>query len=597
MRQFMASLRGRLFLISTAAVLGLLIGLYFQITSYQSTLVRDTERLALTLASVVAAQHRMHFEGIEAMLRTIALDPVIRDGLAEQCTRRFAQIEQELVEFGFARLGATNNSGQIYCSGTEMATPHDHSDWPYFLNVMERQRFSLGTYRFGPLSQETIVIAAHPIFDEADTIRNIVVAGISTAWLNKLLEDVSPHDDALFQLIDEAGFVVARYPAEQSVVGESLAETELFERIQLSREGTVEQTSSDGLSQIVGFVPLGDEIGRLSVATYLPAPSPIEWLAHDSTIPYLTMIAVVAVGVAGVGFSIHHTILRGVRQISGISRQLANGDLTARVGLPHHTGEFGTLAKNLDDMAIALEHRGRKIDHYTRRLEEVNKDLEHFAYIASHDLRAPLRGIDNLVQWIEEDLDDRLTDESRFNMQRLRQRVDRLDRLMDGLLQYSRAGRSKGDVETFHTGALVTETAGLVDPPEGFVINVDNDMPLLTTSRVALQTVFANLIGNALKHHDRDHGRIRVSAGEQGSLTEFTIMDDGPGIPEHARDRIFDIFQTLDAKVVKPGSGIGLAIVKRLVETHGGTIDAEPPPESDRGAIFRFTWAASPHSI
>ena len=595
MGRFIASLRGRLFLISTAAVVGLLTGLYFQITSYQSALVRDTERLALTLANVVASQHRMHFEGVEAMLRAIALDPAIRDGAPQDCTWLFSRIERELVQFGYARLGATNDRGLIYCSGTEMAAPHDHSDWPYFLNVMERRRFSLGTYRFGPLSQETIVVAAHPILDDAGAVRNIVVAGISTAWLNKLLEDLSPHDDALFQLIDEAGTVVARYPIGQSAAGESLAGSELFDTIQLIREGTTEYISSGGSSRIVGFVPLGDEIGQLFVATYLPRPSSVEWLAHDSSVPYLSVIAVVAVGVAGVGFSIHHTILQGVRQISGISRQLANGDLTARVGLPHHTGEFGTLAKNLDDMAVALEHRGRKINHYTRRLEEVNKDLEHFAYIASHDLRAPLRGIDNLVQWIEEDLEERLSEESRFNMHRLRQRVDRLDRLMDGLLRYSRAGRIKGDVETFDTRELVIETVGLVDPPEGFVVEIDGSLPVLTTSRVALQTVFANLIGNALKHHDRDHGRIVVSADQDGGMTEFAVADDGPGIPSHARDRVFDIFQTLDANATKPGSGIGLAIVKRLVETHGGTVGAERPSDADRGTIFRFTWATSTH--
>ena len=597
MRHFIASLRGRLFLILTAAVLGLLTGLYFQITNYHSTLVRDTERLAVTLANVVAAQHRMHFHSVEAMLRAVALDPAIRDGVPDDCTAHFSEIEQELVDFGYARLGATDDRGRIYCSGTEMAAPHDHSDWPYFLNVIERRRFSLGTYRYGPLSQETIVIAAHPILDDSGAIRNIVVAGISTAWLNTLLEDLSPHDDALFQLIDEAGTVVARFPIGQSAAGESLADSQLFADIRLLREGAVETVSPDGSSQIVGFVPLGEEIGRLFIATYLPAPSPLEWLAHDSTIPYLSLIAVVAVAVAGVGFSIHHTILQGVRQISSISRQLANGDLTARVGLPHHTGEFGTLAKNLDDMAVALEHRGRKISHYTRRLEEVNKDLEHFAYIASHDLRAPLRGIDNLVQWIEEDSDNHLSEDSRFNMQRLRQRVDRLDRLMDGLLRYSRAGRTKGDVETFDTRALVSETVGLVDPPTGFVVEIDDGLPVLTTSRAALQTVFANLIGNALKHHDRDQGRIVVAAGSNGGMIEFAVADDGPGIPPHARDRIFDIFQTLDAKAANPGSGIGLAIVKRLVESHGGTIDAEPPPDSDRGTIFRFTWTTSTREV
>ena len=143
-----------------------------------------------------------------------------------------------------------------------------------------------------------------------------------------------------------------------------------------------------------------------------------------------------------------------------------------------------------------------------------------------------------------------------------------------------------------NTRDLVAEVVGLLDPPDGMVVEIADDMPTLSTNKAALQTVLANLIGNAVKHHDRDNGRITVSAQRRNGRADFSITDDGPGIPVRACNRIFDMFQTLDAGNQKPGSGIGLAIVKRLVERHDGTVEAMPASAtSERGTTFRFTWA------
>jgi PAS domain S-box-containing protein len=233
----------------------------------------------------------------------------------------------------------------------------------------------------------------------------------------------------------------------------------------------------------------------------------------------------------------------------------------------------------------------RDEDELRRQAQELarsNQELDDFAYIASHDLKTPLRGIDNLAKWIFEDATAVLPDSSREHLRKLRQRIARLDRLLDDLLQYSRAGHQLGDRQAIQTGSLVRSIVELLNPPPGFAVHVADGMPSLTTYRTPLELVFRNLIDNAIKHHDRPVGTIEISATVNGRFVEFSIHDDGPGIPTEYHERIFRMFQTLKPRDESEGSGIGLAVVKKVVERQGGRVTIESQP--GQGTTFRFTW-------
>lgn len=244
-------------------------------------------------------------------------------------------------------------------------------------------------------------------------------------------------------------------------------------------------------------------------------------------------------------------------------------------------------------IAIVEEITERKraeqaIQRYAADLERSNRDLDQFAYSASHDLKSPLRAIDNLAHWIAEDAGALLPAPTRADLELMQQRIKRMERLLDDLLAYSRVGRGTSHKrEIVETGALVREVLALLCPPETFTVEV-GPLPTLTTHRAPLEQVFRNLIGNAIKHHDRRDGLVEISSRDAGAFVEFTVRDDGPGIPPEFHEQVFKMFQTLKPRDQVEGSGMGLALVKKIVENQTGQISLESA--AGKGAAFRFTW-------
>jgi light-regulated signal transduction histidine kinase (bacteriophytochrome) len=235
-----------------------------------------------------------------------------------------------------------------------------------------------------------------------------------------------------------------------------------------------------------------------------------------------------------------------------------------------------------------LRLRAEELARIAYALERSNRELDAFAYAASHDLRAPLRGIANLAQWIEEDLQSqgRLPPETAERLQLMRSRMHRMESLIEGLLQYSRAGRLHQPPEMVNTCKLVRDAVDLLSPPDDVTVSISSDLPAFVTSRLPLQQVFLNLIGNAVKHANRQHADVVISWADAGPSFEFSVKDNGQGIPREFQDRIWGIFQTLEARDKVEGTGIGLALVKKLIDAEGGRVWVESEP--GQGATFKF---------
>jgi signal transduction histidine kinase len=246
--------------------------------------------------------------------------------------------------------------------------------------------------------------------------------------------------------------------------------------------------------------------------------------------------------------------------------------------------ELAACAATAMDNAQLYEDAQRLI----AELEKTNAELDQFAYAASHDLRAPLRGITNLASWIDEDLPATTDAAVREHLRMLKARAVRMDRLISGLLELARIGRARQETERVDVTALLHETIELANPREASRVMMIGEMPMLVAERAALQKVFLHLISNALQHAGRDDVVVRISAIDRGEEWELAVEDNGAGIPREHHARVWQLFQTLQSRDVIDTTGIGLAIVRKQVESHGGRAWIDPAAVA--GTIVRFTW-------
>lgn len=245
--------------------------------------------------------------------------------------------------------------------------------------------------------------------------------------------------------------------------------------------------------------------------------------------------------------------------------------------------------RQIEEKASELTQLSARLERANAELARSNRDLDQFAYVASHDLRAPLRAIVNLSAWIQEDLGGELPGEVAENLGLLRARARRMESLIEALLQYSRAGRTGGKVESIGVADLVREVAEFVAVPPRIQLTVEGDPQTLVGEKLPLQQVLQNLLGNAARYAECC---VSVRWRPRGARLEFRVEDDGPGIAPEYHEKIFTIFQTLASRDEGGGTGIGLSIVKKIVEDLGCSAWVES--RAGCGASFAFTWPLGP---
>jgi two-component system sensor kinase FixL len=235
----------------------------------------------------------------------------------------------------------------------------------------------------------------------------------------------------------------------------------------------------------------------------------------------------------------------------------------------------------------AMEKLNRSLESTVRKLELTNKELQEFTYVAAHDLKTPLRAIGVLAHWISTDYADKFDEQGQEQVKLLVERAERMSKLVDSLLEYSRTGQPSQKQEEVDLNAVLSEVIGVIDPPEDIEITVENDLPTLICDRTRMIQVFGNLLNNAVKYADKPKGRIRVGCVEQDGFWRFSVADNGPGIEQKYFGKIFKIFQTLSPRDGAGGTGIGLSIVKKIVELNRGRVWLESNP--GEGSTFFFT--------
>ncbi|KAA1259410.1 Phytochrome-like protein cph1 [Rubripirellula obstinata] len=315
------------------------------------------------------------------------------------------------------------------------------------------------------------------------------------------------------------------------------------------------------------------------------------WLA------LLASITAVAVAVV-MATRLSYMIVTPISRLTETFRRLGQGESVDGIPAMDRFDEIGRMAraakifsdknKETQQLLQRSEQLSNELANKAEALEQTNMELDNFAYVASHDLKSPLRGITHLASWVQEDCESLLPDDSRNHLQQMKDRVAKMESLLDDLLDYSRAGRINPKPEKIDVGELVASVVSMIDLPDGFRVNLMTPTFDIFTVRTPLFQSLMNLVTNGVKYNDKGKdGKLEILAERTGDFVHFRVRDNGPGIDPKFHSKVFEMYQRLESEGVE-GSGMGLAIVKKLISRYGGELSLES--EIGGGAEFSFTW-------
>ncbi|WP_258546826.1 CHASE domain-containing protein [Psychromonas sp. B3M02] len=325
----------------------------------------------------------------------------------------------------------------------------------------------------------------------------------------------------------------------------------------------------------------------------IESPSVIKWiLAGGIVISLLLGIAI---------YSLLVSIVRA-KNISLLSEELQTQNSRLEEKVDQRTQSLADKNSQLKENVEVLEkQRGllsrlmteaeqAKMEAQSRAVElsRSNKELDEFAYVASHDLKAPLRGIDQLATWVIEDIEEGELEEIPEHLKMMRSRIGRLESLLNDLLEYSQVNHRSDSLSMIDSKVVINELFVLVSPLNSFTLICDGEMPVFSSFRAPFEQVVRNLLSNAIKHHHQKQGTINVRCEDLGEFYQFSVEDDGPGISKKYQEEIFKMFKTLKPRDETEGSGMGLALIKKIVEYYNGEVNIQS--QEGEGCTFYFTW-------
>lgn len=226
-----------------------------------------------------------------------------------------------------------------------------------------------------------------------------------------------------------------------------------------------------------------------------------------------------------------------------------------------------------------------------QRIMQSNEELEEFAHFISHDLRAPLRGIHSLATLLLEGQNTAKSSEDEEILNLMIYSVERMHNLIENLLEYARTGKTKDPIVDSPLADILDEIQSLLNPPDAITISYDRDLPSLTGQRTLITQVFQNLISNAIKYNDKEAGSIDICFEADDDHYHIAVKDNGPGIAPKYHKKIFGLFERLETDQNVESTGVGLALVKKITEQHGGRVSIES--EFGQGSTFIVSWPTS----
>ncbi len=559
--------------------------------------IARVEEAALGLARLTAVHTERLVSEAEWLLSGISERPSLRAGATGRCDTLFPHFRDIHPRFG--HLVLFDEADRLACASFDI--PAGMHGVPEIARQVVRQsraerKLIVGPAHRSAASGEWVVLMAFPVRANGQAGGGVLGVSLGLTTLHPLAGSTSaaPPEGAYFAILDRDGTVIARSHDPESTVGRNFRDVPIVREMLAKRLGTVHAADKDGTQRIVGFMPIAGT-NWLAVAGLPTEHMNAELVRVAAEHAAFVLLALGVVGILAWRLALRISL--PTERIAEAARAIGQGGGTR---LPvEGPAEIAEVAVQLNRTLDALTEREgqlralsatleQRVAERTAALERANAELESFSYSVSHDLRAPLRALNGYASILAAEEGGKLSPEGRAHLERIARNAVRMGELIDDLLQFSRVGRDELRREKVELAELARTQAA--ESREGYPAARVTIGPLPTVSADAamLRQVFANLVGNALKFSSRrSDPHVEIGAAVHEGQQAIYVRDNGEGFDMRYAGKLFGVFQRMHTESEFPGTGVGLAIVKRIVERHGGRVWAEAAPGA--GATFYFT--------
>ena len=567
---------------------------------------------ALRLARLLSADHESLIEAARQLLTALARLPVVRGDDRTACAALFADL---LTQYpSYANLGVIDTGGTIICSGLP-GGPTYVGDRVYFQRALETRSFAIGDYQIGRITGKATINFGYPVLDDRGRVRAVVFSALDLAWLGQLAARAELPPGSMLTVIDRNETVLAHYPDPAHRLGQPMPESSVAKAILAQRgHGIAEAPGVDGIPRLFAFAPFGHGAPREDAYVSVGIPRAVAFAHADRMLARnliaLGIVTALALAAAWIGGRLF--IVRRVRALVEATRRLSAGDLGARTGLSHGSGELGQLARAFDRMAESLQaadarrvleeelrRKNYELEQQNRSVAEANRLKTEFVSMVSHELRTPLTAIQGYAELLGEGAD--IPDQERHEcLASVKSNAERLLGLINELLDLSRieAGRIDLRCASIDLKPLIESAARSLRPlidgkRQALTLELGDAPPPVWADADRVTQILTNLISNASKYTP-EGGRITVTARHAGDSVNVVIRDTGIGLSAEQQAQLFTPFFRAQrrGKDHAGGTGLGLVITRLLVERQGGRISVSSAP--DQGSIFSFTLPVAP---
>jgi signal transduction histidine kinase len=603
MRKILNNLRSRLILLVFLAVVPILLLVWLISIEQRDRALEDAQAEVERVARIAASRETEMVASAQAFLILLANLPDLRNLNITGCNEMLTKIVDEHYRY-YASFWVADLAGNVVCSPPGKHTPHDFDTCNHYNSLLANpgDGFVISNYHICEHTGKSVLSIGLPINNFSN--ERVLVSSISLdlAWFYDFAAEAALPEGAELTVVDSRGTILAHYPDNDEWRGISVpAESALYELLQ-SGETLIVGSDIHGTDSIIALSPLNYTGRKVQVALNLPTELAFADANQTLVRNLLILCAVLLFASGSMWTASNALVLQPVNRLVEATQRVAEGDLAIRSEISYEQGELGQLARAFDSMAADLSNRDQErtrhlgeLNDYARDLEDSNRELTDFASIAAHDLREPLRKIITFNELLETRHGPNLGHEGQNYVQRVKHTADRMLNLLDDLRTYSMVSLKAqpfGSVNLNKIASQVLQNLDLQIRDQQARISV-GPLPTLEADEIQMTQLLENLVSNALKFHPPGCTPVvRITSPNPSKAVngycEFQVEDEGVGFDERYKDRLFQPFERLHAREAFEGTGIGLAICRKIVTRHGGEISAESSPGQGARFIVRL---------